>query len=149
MKQQRLVMSFLVLLLIGTGGGCSRVSLDVPELSPVRDGNVTLYVSNQSFADDTVDIKVLIDGKVVVHDNFEVKNQHAWHTFTFQLEPGKHTLQAHARSDSVVLKTDFELPVEKRWAVLNYWYNPTTKGGVDLTPRQMKFGIHEEQPGFM
>ena len=55
------------------------------QLLPATDTpNLTLYISNQSFAIDPVDIKVNIDGKPAVRGDFEVGSQHSWHEFRFR-----------------------------------------------------------------
>jgi hypothetical protein len=47
----------------------------------------TVYVSNQSFARPTVDIALTLDGTLRVVQDFEVKGQHNWIPFTFDLAP--------------------------------------------------------------
>jgi hypothetical protein len=73
-------------------GACS-AELAEPRQFPqrVEGGNFTLYVSNQSFAIDPVDINVYFDDTLVVVRDFEVGSQHNWHEFEVVLTPGAHT----------------------------------------------------------
>ncbi len=53
-------------------------------------GNFVLYVSNQSFYIDPVDIQIWIDGECVVREYFEVGNQHNYRPFVLRLSEGTH-----------------------------------------------------------
>lgn len=94
-----------------------------------KDGNFTLYVSNQSIAMPLVDITVRIDGKLAVRDEFHVKGkrilQHNWIKHVFVLKPGKHTLFATTKKGKAVLERKFEVK-DKHWAVIDYSYNRRT-----------------------
>jgi len=85
-----------------------------------KEGNFTLYVSNQSFDRETVDISVAIDGKKVVSQLFEVKNQHNWIDFIVQLAAGEHKLQVFSTAGSTQLTKAFTTTA-RHWAVVNYW----------------------------
>lgn len=64
-------------------------------------GEVLLWVSNQSFQDDTVSVTITVDGRQAVADEFEVEDQHNWVGFYLgALAPGEHHLAA--RSDTGV-----------------------------------------------
>ncbi len=84
------------------------------------DANVRLYVSNQSFARASVDIRVEIDGVTVVDDDFRVEGQHTWKEFGLELAPGKHILRATSDEGDAILERTFRVR-GKRWIVLNYW----------------------------
>jgi hypothetical protein len=120
--------------------GCARTS----PASPASGGatNLVLYVSNQSFADDTVDVRVSIDGSVVVDDSFLVESQHTWIEYELSLSAGPHTLTASSGTGAT-LTEEFDLPVEgTRWAVLSYWYD------AQGTPRSFTFTLHDQPVGF-
>lgn len=92
-------------------------------LGEPADGEVLLWVSNQSFEDDTVSLTVTIDGQPAVDREFRVENQHNWMGFFLDgLPPGNHTVMA--RSDTGVdFEGSFTLPSgEPRWLVLDYWF---------------------------
>jgi hypothetical protein len=120
--------------------GCARTS----PASPASGGaaNFVLYVSNQSFADDAVDLRVSVDGSVVVDDAFLVGSQHTWTEYPLSLPAGPHTLGASSGTGAT-LTEEFDLPVEgTRWAVLSYWYD------AEGTPRSFTFTIHDQPVGF-
>ncbi len=98
-----------------------------------------LYVSDQSYELSPVDIKVYIDDKLVIDDNFEVGNQHNWESFDFKLKQGKHTIKA-VTAEGIVFEDEFTV-LGKRWAVLNYWK--------DSTVNKFTFDIQISQPMFM
>ncbi|MCL4691996.1 MAG: hypothetical protein KJ060_05720 [Candidatus Hydrogenedentes bacterium] len=131
------------------GAVCNRV-----EFPPVNStllnpsGNFTLYVSNQSFAISPVDIKVQIDGEVVVHQNFDVGTQHNWKKFGIALPPGVHSLTATSTKGDATLEQEFTVTGE-HWAVVDYWYYPEVTGGAGPTPRTLSFSIQDSPIGFM
>jgi hypothetical protein len=83
------------------------------------EADLVLYVSNQSFEDEDVRIKLDVDGVTVVDGEFRVEGQHNWIRFPLSLSPGSHT----AESDTgATLKESFQVPGnEARYAVVNYW----------------------------
>jgi len=111
----------------------------------VAEGDFTLYVSNQSFAIDPVDIDVLLDGALAITGDFEVGSQHSWHEFRFQLGLGEHDLRAHSQRGQAELSR--KVPISGRhWAVINYWYYPPTH--YDPTPRQFSFLLSDQPLSF-
>lgn len=108
--------------------------------------NVTLHVSNQSFADDPVHISVTIDGAVAVDQSFDVGGQHNWIPFDLELAPGPH--EVIATSDTGVTST-FTLDVlasGHKYAVIDYWYYPPDPKfpGASQTPRSFEFMQSDE-----
>lgn len=114
-----------------------------------KDGNLTLYVSNQSFAITPVDITIFIDGRKAVTGNFDVKGeliaQHNWIKYVFSLPPGKHKLKAVSKKGEAVLEKEFNIK-GKHWAVVDYWYYP--KSHYDPTPRKFSFRIQDKPMQF-
>lgn len=114
-------------------------------LGEPADGELLLWVSNQSFEDDPVSLTVTIDGQQVVADEFEVENQHNWIGFFVKgLPPGEH--EVTARSDTGVdVKGSFTLPEgEPRWLVLDYWFYRDDPEG-----RHITFSEHNQAVMFM
>lgn len=109
----------------------------------VEGGNFTIYVSNQSFAIDPVDIDVYVDDTLVVVGDFEVGSQHSWYDFEFALTPGTHTLRAVTRAGKAELEETFEI-AGKRYGVLDFWYYPDG----ETTPRQFSFDLYDQPPAF-
>ena len=123
---------------------CAAAPLDPSPRSDLLDpdGNVVLYVSNQSFAIDSVDIIVEIDGDEVISEDFEVADQHNWKQFILRLAPGRHTLKARSsRGDAALEKT--LVVTDEHWAVLNYWYS-TEEYGHPPEPKQFEFLIQDK-----
>ena len=86
-----------------------------------KDGNLILYVSNQSYETKIVDILVTIDDTPTLHEYFKVANQHLWKQFSLQLSQGRHKIKAVTWKGNAVIEQEFELN-GKRWAVLNFCY---------------------------
>lgn len=87
-----------------------------------------LWISNQSFADDPVDVTVSIDGSEIIAQPFAVEGQHNWVLFPLALPPGPHVLEVTSGTGAT-LQEEFTLPEEgRRHAVLDYW-DETEDGG--------------------
>ena len=117
-------------------------TIDSPTGSPAGPPNLVLYVSNQSFADDPVGIRVEIDDRVVVNDSFAVENQHNWIKYELTVPAGSHTIRATSVTGATA-SHELELPTgENRWAVFDYWYYPQD------TPRSLSFRVDDQPIGF-
>ncbi|RPI25946.1 MAG: hypothetical protein EHM57_00860 [Actinobacteria bacterium] len=112
--------------------------------SAVEAQPVIVYVSNQSFDIDPVDITVTVDGEVVVADDFRVEGQHNWVEFPLQLAGGEHVMEVSSvRGPATYLGT---LQVDgPLWVVVDYWSGSDTEDGAPA------FGVHisTEPVGFM
>ena len=94
----------------------SEVRLVAPDTA-----DLVLYVSNQSFEDENVRLKLAVDGVTVVDGEFRVEGQHNWIRFPLSLSPGSHSLTAESDTGAT-LKESFEVPGdEARYAVVDYW----------------------------
>lgn len=103
-------------------------------------GDVVLGVSNQSFDDPDVGLKVMVDDVMVVDGSFAVEGQHTVVFLGLDLEPGTHTLGAVSDSGASA-STTFELPAgERRWISVYYWYLDPDHEGVT-------WGGEDEEPG--
>jgi hypothetical protein len=97
MRRRLVALALGTLALAACGGGMEGVppiAEGPPPLQPAKNGNLTLYVSNQSFDRDTVDIRVLIDGR--------------------------HVIYAESLDGQAILEEHFEVR-GNRWAVVDYW----------------------------
>ncbi|HEU5107094.1 MAG TPA: hypothetical protein VFT95_00815 [Micromonosporaceae bacterium] len=120
----------------------TRPTIASPTASPAGPPNLVLYVSNQSFADDPVGIRVEIDDRVVVDDSFAVENQHTWIKYELTVPAGAHTIRATSDTGATA-SHQLELPAgEIRWAVFHYWYYPPD------TPRSLSFRVDDQPTGF-
>lgn len=145
------VSAFFVGLLIALVG-CSALppagSADDPswDPAPAPDGNFTLYVSNQSFDIESVDIVVEVDGVRVVDDVFAVESQHNWKQYVIDLAPGTHTLTARSVEGDATFEQSFEVTGD-HWAAVDYWYVTEERG--TPTPKQFIFHIQDEPIAFL
>ena len=112
-----------------------------PSLPQDKTGNFILYVSNQSFAINPVDIKVYIDDQVAVEQEFGVGNQHNWQAFQYSLPNGTHQLRVQSQKGQAKLQKEFEVK-GKHWAVLGYWFYPDTH--YEPTPKKFTFGVSDK-----
>jgi hypothetical protein len=86
-------------------------------------GNFVLAISNQSFANSPVDVRVEIDGELVVSDYFKVGSQHTWAGFRLSLSKGKHRIRIWSEKGGAELAEEFEFK-NHDLGVIEYWYYP-------------------------
>jgi len=65
------------------------------------DGNLIIYVTNQSGVQDTTDIKLKIDEKTIVNDTFITGNYHNWKAYSEKVSLGKHEITIKSDSSHV------------------------------------------------
>ncbi|MDH4129060.1 MAG: hypothetical protein OEV44_09925 [Spirochaetota bacterium] len=110
-----------------------------------------LYVSNQNFTIDPVDISVWIDSKKIIQQDFYVNDGHNWKKFVFILPKGIHTIIAKSKEGKARIEKQFELN-QKLWGVIDYWYEPSyPKSRVfgSGTPKQFSFRLSKGPIYFM
>lgn len=132
---QPLVRAFRLTLLVCAMTGCvpgpreaSEVTRSTPrspkptiQLAPREDAVLHLWVSNQSFVDDPVDVTISVDGIEIINQPFTVENQHNWVLFPINAPREQHTLSA-VSDTGAELEQAFTLPARgRRYAVLDYW----------------------------
>jgi hypothetical protein len=126
----------------GNSPAATQPTIAGPTGSPAGQPNLVLYVSNQSFEDDPVGIRVEIDDRVVVDDSFAVEGQHNWIEYELTVPAGSHTIRATSDTGATA-SHELELPAgETRWAVFEYWYHP------EDTPRGLTFRVDDHAIGF-
>ena len=116
----RLLLTLCALGILAVGCGSVDPTTRAEDVRGPGKGNLTLYVSNQSCERPAIDIRVEIDGKLLVSDEFEVGNQHNWVEFRLPLRSGAHVITAWSRQGDAELRRSFRVE-GKRWAVLDYW----------------------------
>jgi hypothetical protein len=108
-------------------------------------GNFILNVSNQSFAIDPVDIKIYIDDTLAVNQEFEVKDQHNYWRFRFDISNGEHVLLAKSIKGDAILEQSFSITDSAHWAYLDYWYY-TDEELHGPTEKKLVLSIFTEKP---
>ncbi|NIP22239.1 MAG: hypothetical protein GWN67_00115 [Phycisphaerae bacterium] len=140
----RVLLIMIVLIYVG---GCEGETRDVNSAEDIleqdENGNLVLYVSNQSFAISPVDITIHIDGKKAVDRKFDVGNQHNWIGHSFSLSKGEHKLVAVSKKGRASFEGQFEIK-DKHWAVIVYSYYPDNTRGAEPTPKQFNFNIQDK-----
>jgi hypothetical protein len=149
-------LSLLVSACASTLPETTHTSASAPSVTPLTepsgsqpldpDGDFVLYVSNQSFEIDPVDIVIEIDGEQIVDGEFEVGNQHNWKRYVLRLTPGRHTLTARSIDGEATLEESFVVS-ERRWAVLNYWYYSDACGSPP-EPKHFEFSTYDKPVRF-
>ncbi len=118
-------------------------------LSEAEEGNFILYVSNQSFDNERIDIKVYIDGLLAVDEIFYVEDQHNWKQYQFNLSEGIHTIKVKSKKGDATYNQAFVIADGQQWGVLDYW---TKKKGSRLQKwlaEYFTFKIYAEPVYFM
>lgn len=135
---------FPLLLIIMSLIGCMSTRPIISQGLAEPNANVILYVSNQSFYMPTVDIIVKIDDRIVVEDEFEVRNQHHWTEYAIYLSPGEHTLHATALDSTVEIKRSFKV-TGNHWVTVDFWRSKHSKD----KSKGLKFDISDRPIGFI
>ena len=124
------------------------------EITVAADGTseLTLFVSNQSFTDKSVDVTVMLNGDIIIERGFNVGDQHNYVEHRIRLDKGTHTLSATTVIDgeSVELSEGFTIESDhQRYAALNYsHYVPTAPNDPSSSPPGFSFRIQNEPIGF-
>ena len=117
---------FALVVVAGCGSGTAFTPSST-QLKAGATGNFVLYVSDQSFKLDHVDITIRIDGKVAVSDQFAVGNEHNWKQYRFQLDPGLHHITAISHRGQAQVVGTFRMKQKLNGAV-DYRYSPGNSG---------------------
>lgn len=100
--------------------GCGQLPNGVPLGSP--DQTVHVYVSNQSFDDPVVDLRVSIGDDVLFDGEAKVGNQHDWKLRERNMTAGTYTITALERSTATQASQEFTFAAgEQRWIVVDFW----------------------------
>jgi hypothetical protein len=150
MMRARASVLVLAIPLVPLAGACTQDHDPPRQVLPLpADPNFSLYVSNQSFDIDPVDVQVSFDGQLALTGDFLVEGQHSWHRFDFKLAPGSHEMRSTTDAGGVEEIAPFDTTAAPRYGVLAFWfYPPGSEGGVDPTPPQFSFDVLDEPPLF-
>jgi hypothetical protein len=126
--------------------GCSSSPTPPEQHLPKQEDSFTLYVSNQSFELDPVDIRIELDGKLAVTGDFEVRTQHAITSFDLGLVPGPHQIRVSTKDVAGVVLDDLFDMDDRKYGIVMFWYYPD--GSTEPTPPHFSWTISDEQPLF-
>ena len=143
MGKSKILIGSQILFLVLFFYGCDESVSTIPQ---VEDGNFILFVSNQSSNPDPVDIKISIDGKLAVSQEFLNKGGHNWIKFEFQLTDGNHILFSSSSKANISKDTLFVLP-KTQYSVVDFWYSPQSSGSIEI--KKFIISFSESSPGFM
>lgn len=116
------------------------------QLAPLTDDpELTLYVSNQSFDIDPVDIDVFIDGEPAVTGDFLVEGQHSWHEFPFDAALGAHEIMAVSSQAPSPVTASLDLGKPEH-VVISFWYYPA--GDPEPYGPTLSLEVYDEPPLF-
>lgn len=101
---------------------CEPVEVPV-EVPTDENGNFALYISNQSFEIDLIDVEVYIDEKLAVNDEFQNISGHEYSSFRFSLSEGTHAIKIVSQKGGATLEDTFTI-VEAGRGVIHFWYYP-------------------------
>jgi hypothetical protein len=108
----------ILALLSAVPTGCIDIGEEL--MMPVDRGNFVLYVTNQSPTIRSVDVRVYIDGRRAVQQEFTYGFAHNFVRFEFNVSEGKHTLlmaSSRVRDEQTM---DFVL-LSTPYAVVTFW----------------------------
>jgi hypothetical protein len=90
-----------------------------------NNGNVILFVSNQSSQIDSVDIKILVDGREIVSDVFTSGNFHNYKEYSLKLTPILlHEIEVISEKAQVKMVTQVRFYFVN-WILLDLWNEDT------------------------
>ena len=109
--------------------GCSKASPEIPNNTIIgsrceKPKQFILHAGNQSGYKNEVDIKVWVDGTLVVDEDFQVLDHHHWKAYKIKLCNGSHDLEAESETGGARMRFKFEVKNEVDYGLLNFWNNP-------------------------
>lgn len=104
----------------------------------VENGNFSIYVSNQSSDLDPVDLKITIDGKPAIKQEFFFINGSNHIKFQFQLDNRDHIFSVSSINGNVSKDTTFTLPATP-YSLVTFWYIPAHNGYVEYKYLSVQF----------
>jgi hypothetical protein len=108
----------------------------------VAEATLFVYVSNQSFAVDPVDIAISLDDEQLVAEDFLVGSQHSWKTFEFPAKPGAHEIGASSQRGGADAGMSLDLVPGANYVVVSFWNDGSASGS------EFSITTHAEPPAF-
>jgi hypothetical protein len=95
------------------------LTLAAASATPAGNHQFLLYVANQSPDVNPVDIKVTIDGRTVIDQDFYSEGDNVWWQVEMFAVAGRHVLRASTTKGAATLRREFTV-TGRHWAVLMY-----------------------------
>jgi len=111
---QTLVSACAMAVLFGCSAG------HVSQATAMSESPVAIYVSNQTAEVNPVNIKVSIDQKAILNQNFPCGSGHNWSRFKVSLKEGRHQLVVTSSNGDAGLDVVFTVD-KPMWLVIDYW----------------------------
>ncbi len=84
--------------------------------------SVTIYLSDQSFRDPLIKIRLKIDNEEIIETYLFVGLQHTRKKIKLNLKEGLHTISVEHLKRSIRIENTFNADKEL-WILVNYWYD--------------------------
>jgi hypothetical protein len=110
-----------------------------------EDGNFFLYVSNSSSEPPAVDIRVTLDGQVIVNDSFEQDLYSKFTRYRLRLSPGTHRIAAVSERGQASLEETITVVGQLHVGVA-YWYSEPSAFSPERPPC---FTLHVEEKAWI
>lgn len=112
----------------GSGGTCPTTDRGL-QVAEDREGNITFYLSNQSFARASVQFRIELDGVVLVDTALAVCDQHEFVAYRFQWAPGEHVLRAVSSDGNADASTTVQVGSGPLWGYVFFSFDEGTGKG--------------------
>ena len=143
----RLAAAVLPIALAFSVPACATDGEEPHQLLPIAsEPNFHLYVSNQSFDLDLVDIQVYVDGDLAVAGDFPVGSQHSWFEFPLQLGPGEHAIRSATEAGDSERVDTVDIADQPRFGVVSFWFYD--ESSTEPTGPELSFNLFDDPPGF-
>lgn len=93
---------------------------------------LNLMISNQSLYEDSVNLSIYIDKKLLVEDTYLVKDQHNYLYYYIVIEEGEHDISVEYNGKIIGEETIEIVNNKPTWVSLNYWNEKKTKENVNF-----------------
>jgi hypothetical protein len=140
----RVVILLLTACAACVGGSRAEPTQHLPRPAGPTDPSLTLFVSNQSFARDRVDIEIRLDGQLAVTGDFDVEGQHTWIDFDVAIAPGEHAISIVSQDGDATREQSFVMDARK-YGVVMYWYD---EGDNRQSGPDYSFDLSDDAPAF-
>lgn len=102
--------------------------------------NFVISVTNQSRYKPNVKLKVYIDGKLMISNNFKVKDSHTVIDYYYSLSKGNHKISVVSDKNTMT-EGNIDIKEEKEYAFISYFHSDNSSPKIHLKVSNIRFGI--------